>query len=256
MLKGIDVSRWQGHIDTAQVAQQGYSFGIVEAQYGTDTPNPLFREQYDGFKAVGMVCGAYQYALPGHASAQAHVHAFVDVVTQFDGLPPVLDIEVTDGLDDIKLIAWCREWANATHVIDRRKPILYASAAFIKEHGLTALFDTFLLWLADYESETPTEFAWTFWQHSPTGVVAGIQAEVDLNVFHGSVIDLIRLCSPTVIYDPVHIQINGEKQDQDGLMIQDNTFVSWTSLRALDDKIEAIPTGEKPYGYNFTTKRG
>ena len=85
--------------------------------------------------------------------------------------------------DDIKV--WLEKVAAAYGIT----PIVYSDLWFIEEN-LASGFSNYPLWIADYSQSAPTApgdwDAWTFWQHSQSGQVAGVDGAVDQDIFQGS----------------------------------------------------------------------
>ena len=82
MLKGIDVSKWQGQIDFNAVKRSGVDFVIIQAGYGKSVTqkDPYFEQNYARAKAAGLKVGAYwfSYALtPNEAAEEARTCAAV-----------------------------------------------------------------------------------------------------------------------------------------------------------------------------------
>ena len=64
MIKGIDVSKWQGNINFQKVKDSGISFVIIRAGYGnlTSQKDKCFEENYRKAKVAGFDVGAYWYS--------------------------------------------------------------------------------------------------------------------------------------------------------------------------------------------------
>ena len=64
MIKGIDVSTWQGNIDFAKVKASGIDFVIIRAGYGREITQKdnCFERNYENAKAAGLDVGAYWYS--------------------------------------------------------------------------------------------------------------------------------------------------------------------------------------------------
>ena len=56
-------------------------------------------------------------------------------------------------------------------------------------------FSKNILWVANYNKiKNPlVEFPWTFWQYTDKGNIIGIKGPVDMNVFKGDEVNLIKL---------------------------------------------------------------
>jgi GH25 family lysozyme M1 (1,4-beta-N-acetylmuramidase) len=96
-LPGLDVSSWQGNVDWVAVAANGARFAYVKATESTTYVNPYFSQQYGGASQVGLVRGAYHFALPDRSSGaeQADWFAAHGGAWSADNqtLPGALDIE-------------------------------------------------------------------------------------------------------------------------------------------------------------------
>ncbi len=187
--QGIDVSHDQGDVDWAAVKAGGITFVFAKATQGHTEVDPKFTENWTGLKNAELVRGAYHFFDPD-VDAEAQAEHFIATVQLEQGdLPPVLDIEVTQGVsregidDDIKV--WLEKVAEAYGIT----PILYSDRSFIEE-TLASGFSKYPLWIAEYSQSAPAApgdwDAWTFWQHSESGQVAGVDGAVDQDIFRGS----------------------------------------------------------------------
>lgn len=64
MIKGIDVSKWQGNIDFKKVKESGIQFVIIRAGYGrtASQKDEYFGQNYSRAKEAGPDVGAYRYS--------------------------------------------------------------------------------------------------------------------------------------------------------------------------------------------------
>ena len=65
---GMDVSSYQGNVDWTAAWNNGARFAYVKASEGIGYTNPYFAQQYNGSYGVGMIRGAYHFALPDRSS--------------------------------------------------------------------------------------------------------------------------------------------------------------------------------------------
>ena len=130
---GMDVSGYQGNVDWATAYANGARFAYVKATEGTGYTNPYFAQQYNGSYDVGMIRGAYHFALPDNSSGATQADYFVDHGGGWSGdgktLPGALDIEYNPyGADLLRPVArrrwcsWIRDFSNEYHARDRRLP--------------------------------------------------------------------------------------------------------------------------------------
>ncbi|MBW3570641.1 MAG: glycoside hydrolase family 25 protein [Gemmatimonadetes bacterium] len=187
-LPGIDVSHWQGAVDWNRVAADGRHFAFIKATEGGDYTDPRFAENWAGARRAGVIRGAYHFFRP-QTDAMAQAAHFVRTVPLAAGdLPPVLDVEVTDGRSLDVVAAGVRTWLEEVERATGRRPILYTRASFWTAQ-MGGGFGAYPLWVAHYGATEPRIPAgwsgWTFWQHSDAGRVDGIVGNVDLNWFNG-----------------------------------------------------------------------
>lgn len=187
-LPGIDVSHWQGAIDWDAVAAAGVEFAFIKATEGGDYTDPRFAANWAGAGRVGVLRGAYHFFRP-QTDARAQAEHFLRTVPLAPGdLPPVLDVEVTDGRSAQVIAAGVRTWLEEVERATGRRPIVYTRASFWTAQ-MGGGFGAYPLWVAHYGVSAPNVPAgwsgWTFWQHSDAGRVDGITGAVDLNWFNG-----------------------------------------------------------------------
>ena len=193
---GIDVSGHQrGHgqpIHWQEVAADGQQFAFIKATEGENWVNEHFLEDVHEADRAGLLVGTYHYARPaGDARLQAAHYAATLAAAPLNSLPPVLDIEVHEGLDPVQMQQWVGEFLAETEHLTGRVPMIYTYRYFWQEHlADTDLFTRHPLWLAAYQNTVPEPMGgWshlTFWQRSETGRVAGVNGDVDLNLFNGT----------------------------------------------------------------------
>src|SRR5699024_7613275 len=112
-------------------------------------------------------------------------------------LPPVLDVEVKGSLSKKELKERVYYWLTDIEKEYGVKPIIYTSYKFKNKFLSDSIFNQFPYWIAHYYVDSVRyQGKWTFWQHSDIGKVPGIEKEVDLNVFNGSLLELEQLTIP------------------------------------------------------------
>ncbi len=196
VVSGIDVSGHQrGHgtpIHWQDVAADGQSFAFIKATEGENWVNEHFVEDAHAAHLAGVLVGTYHYARPaGDPRLQAAHYAATLAAAPQHSLPPVLDIEVTEGLDPVQMQQWVGEFLAETELLTGRVPMIYTYSYFWRDHlADTQQFIRHPLWLAAYQNHMPEPMGgWshlTFWQRSASGRVAGVDGDVDLNIFNGT----------------------------------------------------------------------
>ncbi|MEO1370656.1 MAG: GH25 family lysozyme, partial [Acidobacteriota bacterium] len=173
----------------------------LKATEGIDAADATFADDWRDAARVGLLRGAYHfYEPPDDPLEQARF--FLDTVGPLGpgDLPPVLDVEVRRGVDADAVLAGVRAWLQAVEAATGRRAMVYTGVNFwnaldSKSADRAAIADR-ALWVASYRQEPalPDDWAeWTFWQYTERATVPGIEREVDLNRFSGSLEDLERL---------------------------------------------------------------
>lgn len=193
---GIDASRYQGAIDWPTAAASGVSFAYLKATEGGDGLDAAFASNWQGAAQAGIPHGAFHYFYFCRPAAE-QARWFIRNVPQTTGiLPPVLDMEWTPFSPTCTLrpdAATVRAEAETFLTLIEKhygqRPLIYTSPDFYADNDLGRLQGTefWLRSVAGHPSNTYPNQAWTFWQYSSTGGVAGVPNAVDTNAFAGSV---------------------------------------------------------------------
>jgi GH25 family lysozyme M1 (1,4-beta-N-acetylmuramidase) len=209
-IQGLDVSGHQTSVNWQQQWDMGARFAYVKASEGNYYTNELFSSQYRGSRNVGMIRGAYHFAIPNWSSGADQARYFVENGGGWsaDGytMPPVLDFEFNPyaGRTDIpgytpgntcysmsgtQLATWVREFGNTVLSLTGRLPVIYTNTNWWNQClGNQSGFGDYPLWVAAYplspsDNAGPVPAGWStysMWQFSSTGPFAG-----DSNVWNG-----------------------------------------------------------------------
>ena len=205
-VQGLDVSSHQYNVDWHAAWNQGGRFAYVKATEGTYYTNPYYGQQYNGSANIGMVRGAYHFAIPSVGSAAAEANYFVNNGGGWsaDGktLPPLLDIEYNPypqlgntcyGMSASQMITWIREFSNTVKARTGRVPMIYTTTDWWRTcTGNTSAFADHPLHIASYSQAGPGAMPagwgkYDVWQYSSTGPFVG-----DSNVWNGSASELAQ----------------------------------------------------------------
>ena len=184
MLKGIDISVWQGRIDWSEVAKdENVKFAILRAGYGkyASQKDTRFEEYYAGCKRYNIPVGAYwfSYATTKEEAIQ-EAKACIECIKgkQFE-YPILFDIEhssqTSKAVADVIIPAFCDTLKAAGYYVG-----IYTYYNFIKSYISKSVYSKYDLALAHYASSTP----WSdkeIWQYSSKGSIKGINGGVDLD---------------------------------------------------------------------------
>ncbi len=197
-VRGVDVSYFQHAVNWHAVKASGVDFAYARAADGDDFSDPTFKENWKSIKAAGLLRGAYQYFEPSQspdAQADLMVARINDAGGFKDGdLPPVLDIETTDGVSGGTIASRAVAWAERVEKKLHTRAVFYIAPGFFSGIGSPQALTKFDLWEADWGVScpgVPSAFhGFKFWQYSDVGSVPGISGHVDLDRFDGTLADL------------------------------------------------------------------
>ncbi|MEZ2389058.1 lysozyme [bacterium RCC_150] len=193
------MSSYQPSVDWQQQWNMGARFAYVKATEGNYYTSPTYASQYNGSRSVGMIRGAYHFAIPSWSSGADQANYFVQNGGGWssDGatMPPVLDIEyapsyvgtnICYGMSQSAMVAWIHNFGDTVRSLTGRYPMIYSTTDWWQTcTGDATGFSDYPLWIASYTTNTAigTPSSWsTFsvWQYSSTGPFSG-----DSNVWNG-----------------------------------------------------------------------
>lgn len=213
---GIDVSYWDAGIDWPKVRAAGQRFVFVKATEADAYRDPTFDDNWFGAKSAGLLRGAYHF-FRCNVDAKKQADNFIQYVQSFNDkgeLPPVLDLETNDGQKKEKIIPAAKIWLDRVEAAFGRTPIIYSGYFFLQDYfseaggGPPVWAKNYPLWIAQYPNQyTPGMspllprgwFNWTIWQYSEKGVVNGINADVDMDLFNGTLEELYKFAGATPV---------------------------------------------------------
>lgn len=192
----IDVSRYQGLIDWAQVAAAGYK-GAMLKTVSTNRKlskradglyiDPTFETNYRNARAAGLDVGVYYYT---YATSEAMADAELALLRQaLRGkeltLPVAVDVEENSikhlsTLDLTNLTAYALEQVEKMGFYAQLYTYTHYSNMELDMGRLANRWD---VWLSDTTGHTPAVgYHYNAHQHTSKGSVPGISGNVDLNV--------------------------------------------------------------------------
>lgn len=183
MMKGIDISKWQGDIDFAKAAKDGIDFVIIRAGCGR-VKDPFFAQNYSRAKAAKLKVGAYWYSYAesvADARSEAAVCASVIRGKQFE-FPIFFDLEERSQFAKGKefcsdlVKTFCGELENVGYFAG-----LYISRSPLQTFISEEVAKRYALWVAEYSDRCRYGGSYGMWQYSCKGKVNGISGDVDLD---------------------------------------------------------------------------
>jgi len=198
VLRGVDVSRYQGTVDWNALWNAGARFTILRVggryqQSGEIYDDKLFEEYYAGAKAVGMRIGVYFYSQAINTKEAVEEADYVlDKLRgkELDG-PVVFDWETaesanarTSGLP-VATVCDC-----AIAYCERVKAAGYAPMVYMNAYDGYLKYDVsrlqgYDIWYAGQYNGAYPKFIYDFkiWQYTDTGRIAGIDGRADLDLW-------------------------------------------------------------------------
>ena len=202
---GIDVARYQGTIDWAQVASSGIDFVMVRVGYRVDASREIVADtnaKYNMQEAQknGIKVGVYFFSTATNTDeAKAEADWVADYISQYQITYPVAyDCEGFDQEGSVQYnltntertdiaIAFLQEIYNRGYT-----PMFYASMGELSgdvKWDTSRIENTYRIWVAQYPTAPYPETAKSaysgthaMWQYTNRGTVAGIERPVDVNV--------------------------------------------------------------------------
>jgi GH25 family lysozyme M1 (1,4-beta-N-acetylmuramidase) len=187
---GIDVSKYQGNIDFNKVRDAGCHFVIIRmaiynnGKFGIDTK---FEENYKKAKEAGLLVGVYYYSVDNTEKLMKEHCA--ELAKALKGkeidFPVAYDFEKWKGFQKLKMNSsdlnnmfylFCSEMQNYGY-----EAMIYANPYFLRNWFKPGHYK---IWLADWKTQPSYVGTFHFWQFSATGRIAGIQGDVDVNVYY------------------------------------------------------------------------
>jgi len=150
---GVDVSHYQGIVRWDKLKRQGISFAFAKATGGLVHSDRYFGHNWQSMREEGILRGAYHFFHPAD-DAKTQAQHFVGIVKKHGGmragdLPPVLDVEKTDGVSSARIVEGVATWLKVVEQELGCQPIIYVGRSFADDH-LGKKFKNYPLWIAEY----------------------------------------------------------------------------------------------------------
>lgn len=194
---GIDVSRWQGEIDWRAVQHDEIKFAFIKASQGVNKVDTFFKSNWKQAGELKVYKGAYHYYEPNRPAKEQAANFIRQVELEIGDMPPVLDLEepITIPLGEFQHNV--QIWLDEVEKHYQVRPIIYASPSYYRSYLMEAFYN-YPVWIAQYRKypnpQLPKEGEqWLFWQFTNEGKVNGINGDVDLDVFYGSLKELKKV---------------------------------------------------------------
>ena len=186
VVKGIDVSKYQGNIDWAAVKNSGIEFAMLRGGYGryATQKDGKFEQNYANAKSVGIPVGAYHYSYATSVSAaeqEADMCLSYLAGKSFE-YPIIMDVEEKRQANLGKAAltqvvnAFCSKISAAGYLVG-----IYASKSFFQSYLDMNTLGKYEVWVAQWANACTYPGEYGLWQYTSSGSVAGIAGRVDMN---------------------------------------------------------------------------
>lgn len=196
VLKGIDVSKWDGDIDWKDVKKAGIDFAIIRAGYGQTNIDYKFRENIENAYDNGIIVGIYWFSYAYNTDmAKQEAEKCLHILKLYKhkiSMPVFFDFEydsidyankhgVRLNKDQVSAIAetFCHTITKGGYRCGIYTNLDYANRYFKKD-----LLEKYDVWIAQWTSICTYKHKYIMWQYSSTGRVPGITTNVDMNLYY------------------------------------------------------------------------
>lgn len=192
---GVDVSRFQGKIDWAQVKEAGVEYAIIRVgMRGYESGKIVVDEQaaanLQGCADNGIPCGVYFFSEAiNEEEAMEEVQTVLEQIQGYPiSLPVYIDIEqVTSSSNRAKDLTPQQRTAVAKVFLEAIRDAGYTPGIYGNLKSFLVLLDLselqqYTKWFACYNTPIYYPYDYSILQYSEKGVIPGIPEKVDLNI--------------------------------------------------------------------------
>ena len=196
-LIGIDVSKWNGDINWAQVKEAGIQFVVIRAGYGY-TIDKKFKRNIEGAIENNIHIGIYWFSYARTADmAIEEARVCASVIEPYKDkidLPVFFDFEYDSvvcarrhGVSISRTLATEMADAFCTTVKDYGYEAgIYTNLDFSNNYFTQSVLERWKVWIAQWtKTNTYKKTDYVMWQYSSRGYVKGIDGYVDMNYYYG-----------------------------------------------------------------------
>jgi len=203
MLKGIDVSRYQG-VDY-NLREAGLAFAFIKASEGL-FQDPQLQRHASEVGSTYLFRGFYHFYRDNFDPERQALYFWQKIQPYLDvfSLPPVLDLEDPNvKRDPVTFGARVMAFLRKLEALSGYRPIVYTNKNFITQRlGGSHFLALYKLWDACYEKNPATPYCgWpapSFWQFTDHSAVTGEAAPLDGDLFMGTPAQLMALTKAAV----------------------------------------------------------
>ena len=192
MIKGIDISEFNGIIDFNKVKEAGINFVMIRATYGRKKEDKFFHKNVKGCIEAGLPFGFYYYSYAiDEETALEEVDFFLKTVgkyREYVHYPLAIDMEDSDGYKKERNAISKENLTKICEIACKRIrensfiPMIYANADYFKNYLDEEKLKDCPKWIAWWSQNANIDKTkYSIWQYKSTGIVDGIGTKVDMN---------------------------------------------------------------------------
>lgn len=164
--EGIDVSNWQGFINYNEVKNSGIQVVYIKSSQGSNITDPYFMTNYQNAKDNGLYVGFYHFLTARNTDeAIKEAEYFCSVIS---GTSPdcklAMDFENFGNLTLEQINEISSVFLEKVRELTGKELIIYTDAFNARDTFSRSLANTYPLWIAEYDVETPSnDVNWNVW---------------------------------------------------------------------------------------------
>lgn len=194
MLKGIDVSKYQGDIQWDKV-KTAIDFAILRCGYGNDITSqddPKFIRNIEECEKLGIPYGVYLYSYAvNEEMIDSEIAHTIRLIGSHKPFCVYIDMEdnSTTNLGRVKLTAFVKRFCEGVKAKGFKVGV-YANENWCKNYLDVAELHRlgYSIWCAKYSENRPNISApYDIWQYSSKGIADGITGNVDMNYMYNDI---------------------------------------------------------------------
>lgn len=201
-MTGVDVSRYQGTIDWAELAGQDLDFAFIKATEGSGHIDECFYDNWQEAGKTALHIGAYHF-FSFDSDGERQAEAYIDTVGSLNGkIAPAVDVEFYGDKADNpppkdEVVKQLDAMLRKLEEHYQTKPIIYTTYKAYDTY-IKGEFEEYPLWIRNvyYQPLFSLGDRWVFWQYTDTAVLEGYEGTeqyIDMNVFRGTEEELKNL---------------------------------------------------------------
>ncbi len=179
LVKGIDVSHYQGDIDWDLIKDQGIKFAYIKATEGSIYTDEYYYQNHSEAVENGISVGAYHF-FSFDSKGETQAGHFIETIGPQDGmLLPAVDVEYygdkkknhPDGQELRKELSLMLDILEEYYGC---KPLIYSTQSFYHKY-LEGYYDEYPLWIRNVY--LPPAQDWIVWQYSDKLKLEGVNGD-------------------------------------------------------------------------------